>query len=55
VTGGATLDLRHPRVTRIRENPLGLCNNGNGIGVGLSTINFAAGSEVPVMNGLMHL
>ena len=44
MTGGATLDLRRSRVTRIRENPLGLCNNGNGIGVGLSTINFAAGS-----------
>src|SRR6266849_1696205 len=44
VTSGATLDLRDSRVTRIRENPLGLCNNGNGIGVGLTTINFAVGS-----------
>lgn len=44
VINGATLDLRDSRVTGIRENPLGLCNNGNGIGVGLTTINFAGGS-----------
>jgi len=44
VTSGATLNLRDSRVTRIRENPLGLCANGNGIGVGLSTVNFAGGS-----------